>query len=271
MAIWKYVAYFVIGKTCSKKTYDPILYSNFNFHLLPSIILCNNMIGHNTTYWTYCKNNKENKSRVISKTTQIPYLEKQSSNSSLVLIQKWPAGYFFVQNSKILLLFIETLNHATFSLELLSSLFFHLKLLSSLYFHFFKTIKFTAFSFKTVNFVTFSFETVKFPIFSFKTVKFLTFLFEIVKVLIFTQNCLVCHFLSETVNLGTFSLFQRWWARFFFIQKVNFATFIQKLSSLLPFYSKMWSLLLFHLKLSNSPPYFNLKVVKISHFLIKTI
>ena len=145
MAIWKYVAYFIIGKTCSKKTYDRTLYSNFSFHLLPSTILYNNMISHNTTYWTYGKNNKENKSRVISKTTQIPYLEKQSSNSSLVLIQKWPSGYFFVRDSKILSLFIETLNHATFSLELLSSLFFHLKLLSSLIFHFFKTIKFTAF------------------------------------------------------------------------------------------------------------------------------
>ena len=206
MATWKYVAYFIIGKTCCKKIYDRTLYSNFSFHLLPSTILYNNMISHNTTYWTYGKNNKENKSRVISKTTQIPYLEKQSSNSSLVLIQKWPSGYFFVRDSKILSLFIETLNHATFSLELLSSLFFHLKLLSSLIFHFFKTIKFTAFSFKTVNFATFSFETVKFPIF-------------------FIQNCQISHF---------------------FIRNRQGFDFYSKLSSLPLFYLKLSTSVLFH-------------------------
>ena len=228
MAIWKYVAYFIIGKTCSKKTYDRTLYSNFSFHLLPSTILYNNMISHNTTYWTYGKNNKENKSRVISKTTQIPYLEKQSSNSSLVLIQKWPSGYFFVRDSKILSLFIETLNHVTFSLELLSSLFFHLKLLSSLIFHFFKTIKFTAFSFKTVNFATFSFETVKFPIF-------------------FIQNCQISHFFirnrqgfdfySKLSSLPLFIWNSQPWYFFTFSEVVSSLLFHSK-SQLCHFYSK---------------------------------
>ena len=115
-------------------------------------------------WWIHATNHKESKSRVICKTIQKPYLERELSNhlSSLLFHSKLAffietfkrATFSLFQNCQVCYFFIENYQVCRFHTNLFSLPLFQLTLSSTLLFPFFNSDGLATFPFKTVDFVT---------------------------------------------------------------------------------------------------------------------